>query len=205
MEKPFDFTKKLFEVHKPSRIRREKFETLQGVRVTDGWKIVIPSDSSVVVRNAAYDLQEYFKISMECDVTVDVGDCASDTSIYMKLDSSLQERSFRIEAGNGITISGVDERALAQGCYALEDEMNLNEVPVIEPCNKQMQARFSPRMIKSCVRDNYYPDELLRMIAHAGIDYIEVDIDDVLTDEKQCEFINDIIERAVLFCVCRKA
>ncbi len=199
MEKPFDFMKKLLEVHKPSRICREKFEALQGVKVTDGWKIVIPSDASVVVHNVADDLQEYFKISMECDVAIEADSDPSNTSIFLKIDSTLPERSFRIEAGNGITISGINDRMLAQGCYALEDEMNINEAPVIAPCDKQMQARFSRRMIITCVRESYYPDELLRMIAHYGIDSIEVNLTDVLTDEDKCARVNAIIERAAEF------
>ena len=169
------------------------------MKVTDGWKIIIPSEASVVIRNVADDLQEYFKISMECDVTIEAGEVPSETSIYLKIDSTLPERSFRIEAGNGITISGVNDRMVAQGCYVLEDEMNINEAPVIAPCDKQMHARFSPRMIKTCVRDSYYPDELLRMIAHYGIDSIEVDLTNILTDEEKCARVNAIIERAAEF------
>lgn len=199
MEKPFDFTKRLLEVHKPSRISKEKFEAFDGVKVADGWKILMQAESSVVIKNAAYDLQEYFKVSMERDVTVEIGDGASDKNILLKTDPALPERTFRIEAGCGIVISGADDRALAQGCYALEDEMNLNEAPAIHPCDKQMQARFSPRMITSCVRDSYYPDELLRMIAHTGMDTVEVKLAGVFDDEEKRNYINDVIERAAKF------
>ncbi len=199
MEKPFDFKKKLLEVHKPSRICKEKFESFQGIRVTDGWKIIMPADASAVVQNVALDLQEYFKISMECTVTIESGDDGSDNVIRLVIDSDLPERTFRIQAGDGIKISGSNDRFLAQGCYALEDEMNINEAPAIAPCDKQMKARFSPRMTESPVCHNYYTDEMFRMIAHSGMDSIEVGVGKVLDDEKNCAEVNDIIERAAEF------
>jgi len=200
MEKPFDFTKRLLEVHKPSRISKEKFESFEGIKVTDGWKIIMPKDASVVVKNAASDLLEYFDVSMETKLSIESGDQESENSIHMMIDSSLPERTFRIAVKeNVITITGTDDRALAQGCYALEDEMNINEAPVISPCDKQMTARFSPRMITTCVRGDYYPDELFRLIAHAGIDCIEVKLKDVLTDESRCAYVNEIIDRAEKF------
>ncbi len=199
MEKPFDFTRRYDEVHKPMRVCREKLECFDGVKVTDGWSIIMPADCSIVVENVAKDLQEYFDISMACKVSVEIGDATKEKSILLAIDENLPERTFRIQAQDTITITGSDDRTLAQGCYALEDEMNLNEAPAIAPCDKQMQSRFAPRVIMSCVRGDYYPDTLLRMLAHYGIDAIEVSIGEVLTNEEKRASLNDLIARAAKF------
>ncbi len=199
MEKPFEFIKKLYEVHKPMRVSSEKLKKLQGVVVTDAWKITLPCEASIVVQNAARDLQEYFEVSMACRVALETSNICTDKSIHIAIDTNLPERTFRIHVADSIEITGSDDRSLAQGCYALEDEMNLNEAPVIVPCDKQFHIRFSPRIIHSGMQSDNYPDEHLRMLAHAGISAIKVDITDVTTDEKRCAFVNEIIQRAANF------
>ena len=199
MEKAFDFKKRYDEVHKPMRVRPEKLKCFDGVIVTDGWSIIIPPDCSTVVENVANDLQEYFDVSMASKVNMEIGDAAKEKSILLAIDESLPERTYRIVAQETIIITGSDDRALAQGCYALEDEMNLNEIPAVLPCDKQMKSRFAPRVIRSCVRLLYYPDTLLRLIAHYGIDAIEVGIGQILTDEEKCASVNDLIARAAKF------
>jgi len=199
MEKPFEFRKKLLEVHKPMRINSERIGTLSGVEVTEEWKITMPFDAGIVMKNAAHDLQEYFDVSMARRVALEKNDVLTEKSIHIAIDTSLPERTFRIRVADAIEITGSDERSLAQGCYSLEDEMNLNEAPVIEPCDKQMHVRFPVRMIMSAMRTEPYPDEHLRMLAHAGISAVEVNTSDVITDPERCAFVNDIIERAAGF------
>ena len=196
MQKPFDFKQKYHEVHKPMRVCKENIKGFDGIVVTDGWKIVLPNNPSVIIKNAAYDLQEYFKISMDCEVNVESYGAHTEKAICLSINNELPERTFVLSVDKIIKISGSDESALAQGCFALEDEMNLNEAPAIAPCCKQMQSRFSPRMIMSCVRGDYYPDEFLRMLVHAGIDAIEVELHDVITDENRSKYVNDVINRA---------
>ncbi len=203
MEKPFEFTKKLLEVHKPSRINRDKMSELQGVKVNSEWKISLTKDATIVLQNAAADLQEYFEISMECKVDIETADAPSDKRIFISVDESMPERTFRIiveTANDTIRIIGSDDRSAAQGCYSLEDEMNLNEAPILEPCDKTMHMRFSPRIIFSGMQFDNYPDEHLRMIAHAGIDAIQVGITaDIITNPERSSFVSEIIERAAKF------
>lgn len=196
VEKPFEFTKKLEIVHKPNRINLDRLKDLTGIKVTSDWKIIISSESGKVLSNAAFDLKDYFKVSMETDLDLEYADKSTEKSIYISIDKNLDERSFRIKVSDRIEIYGSDERSAAQGCYALEDEMNLNEAPIIDECDKTLKMRFTPRMMDSATSANPFPDTFLSLLAHAGFDAIRVFTDDILSDKKVAEETNDIIERA---------
>ena len=68
MERPFDFEKKLEVVHKPGRINCQRMSGLSGTTVTKEWKIAANADLGEVLKNAVYDLQDYFKTSMEIEL-----------------------------------------------------------------------------------------------------------------------------------------
>jgi len=196
MEKPFEFFKKLYEVHVPDRINYEKLDSVSGVKITGEWKIAANGTEGVVLKNAVDDLQEYFAVSMRMDLALITAEKPAPKTIFIGVDPSLPERSFRIEAGEGIAVYGVDEKYAAQGCYMLEDEMNLNEVPVVESGSRTKTMRFSPRLQYSGFPGDHYPDEHLRMIAHAGMDTIGVNTRNFLTNPEAVTKINDIIARA---------
>ena len=105
--------------------------------------------------------------------------------------------TYNLEHNLQITLRS--DRAAAQGCYALEDEMNLNEVPGLAPGEIVRTARFSPRMIHSGLGPGMYPDEHLRAIAHAGMDAIIVDTSAALASPDACHAVNDVIRRAASF------
>ena len=132
-ESLYSFRRALLQVHKPGRLRQAALEDFRGTRVADAWCIACPKDAGVVLRHAAEDLREYFAVSMGVDIPVvtDPGPYAQ--AIRLAVDAALPPRTFRIHIREGIAVAGADERAAAQGCYALEDEMNLNEVPGLAP------------------------------------------------------------------------
>ena len=196
MEKPFDFIRKFQEVHKPHRINHEKLKTLSGTAVTSEWKIATNGEEGIVLKNAKEDLQEYFAVSMEMDLALAVADKPAEKTVFIGVDTSLAARSFRIEVGEGIAIYGADEKYAAQGCYFLEDEMNLNEAPVAEPGCRTKTMRFSPRIQYSGMHDGSYPDEHLRQLAHAGMDAIGVDVGEDLDDRERINACNEVLERA---------
>ena len=68
MEKNYDFRERLRQVHKKDRKNDAVWQKITGAVVNDSWQIVFPDDASKVVRNAAWDLQEYFEVSMDCYV-----------------------------------------------------------------------------------------------------------------------------------------
>jgi len=196
MEKHMDFEKKMYEVHKPNRFNYQADQRLSGCKITSEWTIVYPQSAGIVIKNAAKDLQDYFLVSMNISLTLICGENATEKSIFIHEDTSLEERSFSIDVSDRIIITGTDERYTAQGCFNLEDELNLNEAPVIEVGTIKRKMRFSYRSICSGMDRCAYPDEHLNMIAHSGMTAIGLKIGGILEDTKVLERTIDIVERA---------
>ena len=196
MEKPFDFKKYLCQVHKPHRVNPAAAAKLTGTRIDSSWSIHYPADAGIVLQNAAFDLKEYFAVSMDLSLSLKADGAAGPKQITIVPDPALGERSFRLQAGEGILLSGVNERYAAQACYALEDALNLNEAPILEPQEKTYQVRFSPRTIHTGLESGNYPNEHLRMLAHAGIDAIQIGVGGVWEDPAKLAYVNDVIARA---------
>ncbi|MBO5867798.1 MAG: hypothetical protein J6Q54_02680, partial [Oscillospiraceae bacterium] len=68
MEKNYDFRERLRCVHKAGRKNDGIWQKISGAVVDDSWQILFPDDAGKVVRNAVWDLQEYFEVSMGCYV-----------------------------------------------------------------------------------------------------------------------------------------
>lgn len=197
MERPFEFDKKFFEVHKPGRIKRDKIGNFAGAVVTEEWKIGTVSDAGIVLQNVVKDLQDYFAVSMEMKLELTTACGPAEKMIFIGVDVSLPERTFRVDAKkDGIAVFGTDEKYAAQGSYFLEDEMNLKEVPVIECGSRTKTMRFSPRMQYSGMHDSSYPDEHLLQIVHAGMDTIGVGVGRDLDNMEQIAKVNELIDRA---------
>lgn len=191
----FDFEKRMVAVHKPNRVNPEARNILKGTEVTEQWKITYPESSGIVLQNAVKDLQDYFCVSMNLSLGIETAEGAAAQTIFVFVDRALPARGFRTEVTNGIVISGVDERCAAQGCYVLEDTLNLNEAPVIEVGETTRQMRFSLRTINSGMHNESYPDAHLNMIAHAGMTAVDVYLDRMPSDES-AEKLHDLVCRA---------
>ena len=196
MEQHMDFEKRLLQVHKPNRVNPQACKTVKGTEITEAWKIVYKEDAGIVVKNAVLDLQDYFQVSMHVSVGLEIGIGPAPKTIFVCVDNALQERQFRIQAADGIVITGADDRYTAQGCFALEDELNLNEAPIIAPCDKVRQMRFSFRTIASGMQDKSFPDAHLNMIAHTGITAVDIYLSNILKDPELVKRVNDLTERA---------
>ncbi len=199
MEYPLEFEKRMLQVHKPNRVNPAVVDTLQGTKITRDWKVTYSENSSVVLTNAAKDLQDYFKVSMELDLPLVTGEVPEENTIFITTDSALAPRSFRIQVSDRIVITGADARYAAQGGYALEDILNMNEAPVIAPRDEMRQMRFSMRTINSGMGEEQYPDAHLQQIAHAGMTAVDVYLLDAATNPETAARINDIITRAANF------
>ena len=198
MEKNYDFRERLRAVHKANRRRDAVWHRIAGTVVDDTWQIVFPDQAGRVVRNAARDLQEYFEVSMGVYVkTVPSSKRGEGKAVTLSLGLDGAPSSYRlISDGEGISILGADERGIAQGCYALEDRMNLNEGPVLELCDVVKAPLYSPRMTHSGYGLDLYPDDYLRVLAHYGMDAILVFVKDLdITAHGYLDF-NDLIRRA---------
>ena len=168
MEKLYQFRENLLCVHKPGRANPAVWQKIPGTVVTIDWCVRTPDSAGDVLKNAAADLREYFAVSMGVELS---GDGAH--AVTLACNPVLAALTYEIcVTPDAITITGADERAAAQGAYALEDAMNLNEGPVIAPGTITQTMRFTPRLIHSGIGPNMYPTDHLRAIAHAGFDAI---------------------------------
>jgi hypothetical protein len=213
VERNYEFRKRLLEVHKPNRRDYNVVPLQNEIIIDDTWDIVIPENADRVVLNAAKDLCDYFFISMGVFVRLiktNVNNIKKETEhgvnkiilatkeIMKNLSENLDTpRSYRfICSEDKVVICGYDERGTAQGCYYLEDLMNLKSAPVIKKNDVCRKPLFSPRMVHSGYGLDMFPNEHLSAIAHAGMDSILVFTKDVDTTPNGYLDFNELIYRA---------
>ena len=169
-EKNYDFRKRLAVLHQP-RLSPEAEPVKADETLIDGsWCIVADSDDPVI-RRAALDLQDYFLKSM--DVALEQTSGSGKKTITITVAPEKKERTARITAdADSLVISGATAREAAQGCYRLEDELNLRGLPAVRHGSRTYTRMFSPRMTHSGWELEHFPDEHLAQIAHAGMDAI---------------------------------
>ena len=199
MEQYMDFEKRVQQVHKPNRVNPEALNTLSGTKITEDWKILCKEDADIVVTTAVADLQDYFQVSMNLTLETATGNTPAPKTIFVAVDETLPERSFRTQVGEGIIITGADPRHTAQGCYALEDTLNLNEAPIIETCDMTRKMRFSMRDINTGMGTECYPDGHLCAIAHAGYTAVDLGMRKALENEEDVIRVNTIVADAAKY------
>lgn len=213
MEKNYDFRKKLLAVHKPNIYDKTAVSSFSGLIVDDTWEILYPKSEEVIYSYLARDLQEFFEVSHGiCIVAYEyanVSDVLESLEKKVVLTNSgmshnyapefKESLAYRVIVNDGIIVCGNSARGTAQGCYFVEDEMNLNLGPMLEPCDVSRRPLFSPRMVHSGYAMDVFPDEHLKAIAHAGMDAILVFVKDVdLTPHGYVDF-NELVERAAAY------
>ena len=186
-ERSYGFRHFLNTVHKPDRrdhgVKAKKGEVL----VDDSWSIVVPEKAERLVVTAAKDLQDYLFTSMNVSVPLKRhADLAGKGGrrILLAAGGDLPEagekltvpRSFVLACGEeSISVRGFDARGVAQGCYYIEDVMNLREAPLVgKTSGLRREPLFSPRMVHSGWGIDQFPDGHLHAMAHAGFDAVLV-------------------------------
>lgn len=194
MERPFEFREKLLLVHKPNRINRDLYTAINGIVINESWSIFLPEHTNVILSNAARDLQDYFLISM--NQYLPIVSSKQEHQIILQVTLQSERPSYQITADQYILLNGTDEKMTAQAIYALEDQMNLNEGPVVQRQDQVYSPLFSPRIIHTGLGDDLYPDEHLQLLAHYGYNAIVVSSAKILDDERVAAKINDIVKRS---------
>lgn len=204
IEKHYDFRKKLLQIHKKDirdfSLEAEKNEFV----ITDGMRICVEKNASDVVMVAVKDFCDYMLTSMNISLVIDKKGCLADEGT---INVRIAEKSENLGEGNGymgskitidnsIVISAFDERGAAQALYYLEDLMNFRKAPYLEKGENSKRAMFSPRMVHSGYGIDWFPDEHLASIAHAGMDAILLFIKDVNITTTGFVDMNEIIHRA---------
>jgi len=207
-ERNFQFRRRLNVVHRPDRRDPALRPTEGETAVAEGWRIALDAGPSDYLVGVAQDLQDYLFTSMHVSTLLTEGDEAGARSIRLTTraealdlgEGLTVERSYRlIVEPERITLCGFDERGVGQGCYYLEDLMNLREGPFLEQQDVRRAPIFSPRMVHSGWGIDQFPDAHLNAIAHAGMDAILVFVKGPDMTTTGYLDLNNLVDRAAHF------
>ncbi len=210
-EPNYAFRRRIDQVHAPNRRNASASPQDNEILIDSSWRIVIPCDAALLVRNVAKDLQDYFLESMELSLPlVPQADLAASLrenshAIVLATKRELPEigkglsvpQSYRLVCrAGGVLLCGCDDRGAGQGSHYLEEIMNLREAPILSRQDLVRAPLFSPRMVHSGWGLDQFPDSHLNAIAHAGMDAILLFAKGVdRTTQGYCDF-NDLVDRA---------
>ncbi len=179
-EAAYAFRHRLAGPHSTNRRDPEAVARPGEVVIDPTWTIALLPDSAPLVRHAAEDLRDYFAVSMDLPLmittTEDPTAAAAKTIRVLVSDHPHQPMDGYIvvaEAGQ-VVVQGGTERATAQGCYFVEDLLNLRGGPYLSAHRWSRAPVFATRMTHSGWGLDEFPDGHLSQIAHAGFTSIVV-------------------------------
>ena len=205
IEPAYSFRHELDEVHKRNRRNPALIPRENETSVDESWSIVLPDNADYLIEYAATDLQDYFRVSMNLNlplsreekercIVLDIWNCPTGPT------KNAPKRAFHLEVTETqIRITGSDPAGVAQGCYYLEDRMNLREAPYLERGSERCERMFSPRMVHSGWGLDQFPDSHLNAIAHAGFDSVLLFVKGPGQTTHGFMDFNDLIERCEKF------
>lgn len=203
MERYFEFRQRMLQRHRYDLKQAEK--TAGETEIDESYIIAIEKTAGRVIENAALDLQDYLRRSMDVSLAVKryenmaaidrpcivIAQCGC-----VKAMSGAAKVSCK--AGR-IELLGHDERGAAQACYRFEDMLTFRRGPYVSVCDKDFIPEFSPRMTHSGYGLDDFPDAHLAAIAHAGMDSIIVFTKGIDMTPKGYMDFNTLIWRAAGF------
>ena len=210
-ESNYEFRKRLNTIHRFGRRNPETRPERAEIAICHGWRIVVPQHATSYLVRVGQDLQDYLFRSMGVSallIQAPVREVLSQSEpnaiilatreVLPGIGSSLRvPRSVRLVCRkDAIVVCGFDERGTAQGCYYLEDLMNLREAPYLQMGDTVREPVFAPRMVHSGWGCDQFPDPHLNAIAHAGMDAILVFVKGVNQTTAGYLDFNDLIRRA---------
>ncbi|MEW6753044.1 MAG: hypothetical protein AB1505_19000 [Candidatus Latescibacterota bacterium] len=211
-ERPYAFRRRLDRVHQPNRRDPAERPTSDEVALDSGWRICVGAQASDYATRLAQDLQDYLFTSMQTSVLLVRAAAGDWTPGHRTLRLTTRQevpefgallpgrRSYRLLCqGDGAVLCGWDERGLGQGCYYLEDLMNLRQAPFLPRGDVVRRPLFCPRMVHSGWGIDQFPDHHLNAIAHAGMDAILLFVKGVDQTTTGHLDVNDLIDRAASF------
>ncbi len=196
MEGKYQFKTDLLNIHKKDR---RDFSVIPGsdeIELKNGLTLVVPPDAGDVIMTAVRDFVDYLFTSMKLSAMIALE--GNDNSIRISLNRNIEDASgymgYHITvADRGITLEGYDERGIAQALYYLEDLMNIKKAPVLKKEIIKRKALFTMRSTHSPFGMFEYPDSAFSLMAHYGIDTIDLWIKDGFTTTR-----NDYIDLRLL-------
>ncbi|MBR5140304.1 MAG: hypothetical protein IKV16_04535, partial [Clostridia bacterium] len=198
----YEFRKRYSVVHKPNRRDAEKICPKGSIEVDSSWCVIVPDDADAVMMNAARDLVDYFFVSMNISLQLmrESDKAENEKKIVYSTDASIKAYSYRFAVSEKeIILCGCDSRMAAQAGYFLEDLMNIEEAPFVEPTDTVRTSLFNPRMVHSGYGLDMYPTEHLKNIAHSGISALLVFVKGIDLTPHGYEDFNDLCYRAAQY------
>lgn len=196
-EKNYDFRKRHWEYHKPDRRDPARKAKKNEVLITDEWKIGCAGDKDSIALIAVKDFQDYLFTSM--GVSTALATEPGDKVIWVEVSPKVK-RGFVINAAKSrVKITAAEDKMTFRATIHMEDIMNLEGAPVLELGKLVRKPMYDTRTVHSGTGLDYYPDEELLGLLHAGYNCIDLFLVDI--DKNRlgyCDF-NDIITRAARF------
>ncbi len=199
-EQNYDFRKRLCTPHR--RVYKVKDDSVKEneLEIKDG-DLIFFAENDEVSKTAVLDFIDYMKTAFGVKLSLsDKKECAK-ILLEIKPDSlsgdSVGYMGRRVSiSADGVSVTGFDERGLAQGLYSLEEKTTSRRAPRLAFCEENMRPHFSPRMVHSGYGMDLYPDEYLSTLAHSGYDAILAFVKDKNhSAHGECDFA-DIVRRA---------
>ncbi|MGI6460228.1 MAG: hypothetical protein ACOX5J_09060 [Candidatus Hydrogenedentales bacterium] len=189
LEQSYDYHKRLSEtpVHVPMRNPEAVASAEEMVFPDEGWQLIWDRRSGTVLQTAVEDFQDYLKVSMGVQVTVEGRDSLEN---WQDLTRCIVVGTRDQLPGSGaaltgpkdyeltatperVTVCGFDDRGAMFGLYNLEARMNLREAPFL-PADLSVvrHSLYDARLVHSWMGWMEWPDVLLSHLAHDGFDGI---------------------------------
>lgn len=194
----------------PNRRKPDTLLSLDEISIDERWRLMTDLNADRVLLCAAKDLQDYFFESMGISLPLLLdnsnGQLPQEYVIRISADTYCNElesaaaKSYHLAVfPNSVNIYGKDSRGAAQGCYYLEDLMNLREAPFLKIGRELREPLFTPRMVHSGFGLDMFPDSYLNTITHAGMDVILIFVKAVDTTPHGYMDFNELIDRASIY------
>ena len=190
----YDFRKRHWEYHKPNRRNSARKAQKNEIMLTSEWKIGCPAASDSIAMIAAKDFQDYLFKSMGIALPLTCED--GDKVIWINICKRVK-KGFVLEIEeNHIKVRAAEDKMTFRGTIHLEDMMNLEEAPVLEKGKFVRKPMYKYRAVHSGTGLDYFPDQELVAMLHAGYDSLELFLEGIDRNHiGYCDF-NDIINRA---------
>lgn len=154
------------------------------VEITSSWKIIHSEKASLQVMMAVDDLKSFFKQKAQMDIE---SDSSQDKQKSITLKHAETEHKISEAYGihiteNNIIIEGHDDSGIMYGVFYLEEQMKINNAPVLKKGTINRKPLLKTRILRSPMAfyyaeelldiDNAYPETYLNKMAHHGINGI---------------------------------
>ncbi|MBR2373839.1 MAG: hypothetical protein IKA87_06375, partial [Lentisphaeria bacterium] len=190
----YDFRKRHWEYHKPGRRDPARKAGKNEVMITGEWKIGCNAESGSIADIAVKDFQDYMFKSMDLSLPLTREDGAK--VLWVEVSKKVK-KGFVIEVEKDhVKVTAAEDKMTFRGTIHIEDIMNLEGAPVLEVGKMVRKPMYDTRTVHSGTGIDYYPDQELIGLLHAGYNSIDLFMEGIDRNHiGYCDF-GEIMERA---------